>query len=65
MNRFKHKILLLLTVLLTTATLAHAQIFILEDDYDNDRWNDESTEWNLVAPMEGLDADQYVPLNGI
>lgn len=63
MNRFKHKILLLLTVILSTATMAHAQIFILEDDFDNDRVNE--SEWNLVAPMEGLDADQYVPLNGI
>ena len=51
---------LLLAMLLTVAT-ATAQVFIMDDEFEGTmRQNTE--DFGLIVPIEGLDSDQYLPL---
>ena len=51
---------LLLAMLLTMAT-ATAQVFIMDDEFEGTmRQNTE--DFGLIVPIEGLDSDQYLPL---
>ena len=51
---------LLLAMLLTMAT-ATAQVFIMDDEIEGTmRQNTE--DFGLIVPIEGLDSDQYLPL---
>ena len=50
----------LLAMLLTMAT-ATAQVFIMDDEFEGTmRQNTE--DFGLIVPIEGLDSDQYLPL---
>ena len=51
---------LLLAMLLTMAK-ATAQVFIMDDEFEGTmRQNTE--DFGLIVPIEGLDSDQYLPL---
>lgn len=63
MRKSKQIVLMLTAAFLMTVTTAKAQIFILEDDMDNARVDE--VEWTLVVPAQGLDTDQFAPLNGV
>ena len=59
----RNKIALILTVLLFSTGITHAQIFIMEEDLEANLRNPES-EFIVPVPYQGTDLDEYVPLNG-
>ena len=61
MKEVKRKFLVLLTALLLVAGSSHAQVFIADDEFEGQLRLGES-EYVLVAPIQGLDTDQYLPI---
>lgn len=56
-------VLFTVVLFLMTAFAAKAQVFIADDEFEgNMRLGD--GEWVLVAPAQGLDSDEFLPLDG-
>ena len=54
-------ILLIVVTILFVACPAKAQVFIMDDEFEGTmRQNTE--DFGLIVPIEGLDSDQYLPL---
>ena len=65
MTSMKRKFLVVLTALLLMAGSSQAQIFIADDEFEGILRHGES-EYVLVAPVQGTDADQFTPVgNGL
>ena len=61
MRSMKKIILMALTTLLLMAGSLKAQVFITDDEFEGVLRHGES-EYILVAPTQGTNADQYLPL---
>ena len=61
MKRMNKIILVVLTALLLMAGSSQAQVFIADDEFEGILRHGES-EYVLVAPVQGTDADQFTPL---
>ena len=60
MKKLKYILLIVVTVLLV-ACPAMAQVFIMDDEFEGTmRQNTE--DFGLIVPIEGLDSDQYLPI---
>ena len=60
MKKLKYILLIVVTILLV-ACPAKAQVFIMDDEFEGTmRQNTE--DFGLIVPIEGLDSDQYLPL---
>lgn len=65
MKRMKRIMLVILTMLLLVSGPLKAQVFIADDEFEGVLRRGES-EFVLVAPIQGTDADQYTPIgNGL
>ena len=65
MKSMKRKFLVVLTALLLMAGSSQAQIFIADDEFEGILRHGES-EYVLVVPVQGTDADQFTPIgNGL
>jgi len=65
MKSMKRKFLVVLTALLLMAGSSQAQIFIADDEFEGILRHGES-EYVLVVPNQGTDADQFTPIgNGL
>lgn len=54
-------ILLIVVTILFVACPAKAQVFIMDDEFEGTmRQNTE--DFGLIVPIEGLDSDQYLPI---
>ena len=61
MKGMNRKILMVLTALLLMVGSLQAQIFIADDEFEGSLRRGES-EFVLVAPLQGTDADQFTPV---
>ena len=61
MKRLNKNIVVLLTFLMLSVVPMKAQVFIMDDEFEGVLRHGES-EFVLVAPNEGHDGDQYVPI---
>ena len=60
MKKLKYILLIVVTILFV-ACPATAQVFIMDDEFEGTmRQNTE--DFGLIVPIEGLDSDQYLPL---
>ena len=60
MKKLKYILLIVVTILFV-ACPAKAQVFIMDDEFEGTmRQNTE--DFGLIVPIEGLDSDQYLPL---
>ena len=60
MKKLKYILLIVVTILFV-ACPAMAQVFIMDDEFEGTmRQNTE--DFGLIVPIEGLDSDQYLPL---
>ena len=65
MKSLNRRILIVLTALLLMAGSLQAQIFIADDEFEGILRHGES-EYVLVVPNQGTDADQFTPIgNGL
>ena len=61
MKNLNRRILMVLTALLLMTATSHAQVFIADDEFEGMLRKGES-EYVLVAPIQALDSDQYLPI---
>ena len=60
MKKLKYILLIVVTILFV-ACPAMAQVFIMDDEFEGTmRQNTE--DFGLIVPIEGLDSDQYLPI---
>lgn len=60
MKKLKYILLIVVTILFV-ACPAKAQVFIMDDEFEGTmRQNTE--DFGLIVPIEGLDSDQYLPI---
>ena len=65
MKKMMKKIVVLLTVLFMTVGPMKAQVFIADDEFEG-MMRKSDPDFVLVAPVQGLTTDQYLPLgNGV
>ena len=65
MKKMMKKIVVLLTVLFMTVGSMKAQVFIADDEFEG-MMRKSDPDFVLVAPVQGLTTDQYLPLgNGV
>lgn len=60
MKKIRIIVLIVVTMLIVTCP-ATAQVFILDDEFEGTMRNP-TEDFGLIVPIEGLDTDQYLPL---
>ena len=60
MKKIRIIVLIVVTMLIVTCP-ANAQVFILDDEFEGTMRNP-TEDFGLIVPIEGLDTDQYLPL---
>lgn len=57
-------VLLIVALLMVTTVTTRAQVFIDDDEFGGTMRQELEDGWTLVTPAEGLDTDQFTPLDG-
>ena len=60
-KEMRRNVILVLLLMLLSVTTATAQVFILDDEFEGTMRNP-TEDFGLIVPIEGLDTDQYLPL---